>query len=103
MTQKNRYDGALKELLSSHATAHDDLRVFVFEDPHYQTLRLLEVSQDFLSGSVSPVTFGASRDIPVESSVILASEEEFEGISSGRLELPEEWSRDHMRQIWPAA
>jgi hypothetical protein len=79
-----------------------DLVVFHFPDSAAQTVRLLEISDEFLAdGCVKPFTLGRSASFPFRSTVILASPQEWREIQAGRLSLPEGWDLQAKQQAWP--
>jgi len=104
-TETMSYREAVDTLAEWHAEGEDPvIQVYSFDDPDKQEVRLLEVSEGFLtSGQVLPVTFRATAELPYMSTVILLSVEEHRRLKDGELELPEDWGRlSKGRLVWPS-
>jgi hypothetical protein len=100
------YEEAVETLARWHGEGDAlGLEAFSFDDPERRTVRLLEVNDAFLSmGEAWPVTFGESAEFPFKTSVFLVSREDYEGLRSGRIELPAGWGRlADGQKVWPAA
>lgn len=79
-----------------------DLIIFSFPDPNGDTVRLLDVSDDFMpEGIIRPMTFGRSAELPFKSSTALATPDEWELVLVGKLPLPPGWDLSARRQVWP--
>jgi hypothetical protein len=71
-------------------------RIFVMraglDDPR-EPIKLLEVNANTLpTGSVEPIPFSATRDVPFVTEIAEISPDEFVEIARGRLTLPPGWS-----------
>ncbi|HZL36129.1 MAG TPA: hypothetical protein VFC78_12505 [Tepidisphaeraceae bacterium] len=97
------YSEAVRTLVRWHAEGGpDDLLIFAFSDPHEQMVRLIEVSDEFLSsGTIQPMTFGRSAEFPFRSSTALATPAEWESVRAGTLPLPQGWVLAAAQQVWP--
>ena len=98
------YADAIEMLARWHADDQDPpITVYSFDDPDEQEVRLLEVSEAFVtSEEVWPVTFRATDQLPYMSTVILVSAEEYDGLETGEFALPEGWPPlNEGRRVWP--
>ena len=105
MGEKHQHDlkKIAHELASSHR-AHDKSieRVFFVPDPDGNEVRLVEVSSEVsTTNEVFPVRFGARIDlgVPVPSVVVLLSEEEWQAVTKGELDLPAGWTHTSVESL----
>jgi hypothetical protein len=100
------YEEAVETLARWHGEGDAlGLEAYSFADPERRVVRLLEISDAFVSvGEAWPVTFGESPEFDFKTSVVLVSREDYEALRTGRIALPEGWGRleDGVR-VWPAA
>jgi len=97
------YEEAERLLVRWHAEGGPtDLVVYSFPDVPHETVRLVEVSNEFAAtGAIRPMTFGRSAEMPFRSSTALATPEEWEQVEAGRLSLPPGWDLAARRRVWP--
>jgi hypothetical protein len=88
---------AARVLADAHFGIEDGLeRVFIIraglDDPR-EPIKLLEVNANTVpTGSVEPIPFSPSRDIPFVTEIAEISPEEFSRLERGELTLPPGWS-----------
>ncbi|MGA2450980.1 MAG: hypothetical protein ABTD50_20145 [Polyangiaceae bacterium] len=88
---------AARVLADAHYRIEDGLeRVFIIpaglEDPR-EPIKLLEVNANTIpTGSIEPIPFSASREIPFVTEIAEISPEEFSKLERGELSLPPGWT-----------
>jgi hypothetical protein len=84
-------------LAEAHFGIEDGLeRVFIIragiDDPH-EPIKLLEVNANTVpTGSIDPIPFSASKDVPFVTEIAEISPEEFSRLQRGELRLPRGWT-----------
>lgn len=80
-----------------------DLRIFSFDDPDEQVVRLILVSGSFPDlGAVRIYTLGKSDLFPFRSSIATATPRQWDKIQSGADLIPRDWRAIEPRKTWPA-
>ncbi len=93
-----------RELAEAHQKEDPETKsVFLAEDPGQAEVRLVEVSGSVRnSGDVLPFRFAPRPDmgIPYASVIVLLSEDEWERVRRGELQLPQGWGApDGLKKI----
>lgn len=79
-----------------------DLVVYSLPDPAGESVRLIEVSEEFpTTGAVMPLIFGRSKLFPFQSGAAMLTPREWVDLAAGRLKLPPGWDLSSKRQVWP--
>lgn len=91
----------LAERLAKAHAAEDPKTLAAFLAESEVEIRLVEVSASVGSiGSVLPFRFAATEEVPLESIIILLSEDEWQRVLAGDLALPEGWGTpDTLRKL----
>jgi len=101
--QETRYLQTARELAAAHRQADPGTRlIFLQPDVDEREIRLLEVSAAApTSGELYAFSFTARPDlgIPYPSVVLLLSDEEWEDVQRGNLQLPNGWTLNGLLQL----
>ncbi len=93
-----------RSLAAAHFRVEEGLvRVFIMrtglEDPS-QPIKLLEVNANtFPTGSIEPIPFSSTQDVPFVTEIAEISPDEFSRLERGDLVLPAGWTLDDAEQV----
>lgn len=89
-----------RDLATAHRSADEGDVVAIYWHPHDTQVRLVEVSKSIpTTHEILAFGFAASEQVPAPSVMIIVSEEEFNDLKDGDLQLPDSWGTDAFNKL----